>query len=311
MNRYPDLAEDILKSLYVQIRPALMLFVEAAGYLPDCDIILMQIAYCLDPHLLHPALLIDSMPYTNPEIFLECMNAAVSHGWLYQEEDKYGLTESGREIVEGLNELCDRLYAKIKVLSDPEMACLRYLSDRVIEKTIQQPEPIKKPTFNMKLLFGRCLDRPLIVQIRLQMFVLLAFRQDAHVAAWRPYESDGQIWEALTLICRGQAGNATELVGQLHHRNYAERDYATALGKLRARGWITLQDERYIPTGQAVRIWNEVEERTDQIFYSAFAGLSNAEMEEFQRLMQKYAAKLSQTINFTKRKNQHRSFSVG
>jgi DNA-binding MarR family transcriptional regulator len=291
---YPDLAEDILKGLYEQIRPSLMLFVEAAGNLPDCDLILMQVAYCLEPSRLHQALLIESMPYTNPEIFIDCMNAAVSHGWLYQEGGKFGLTESGREIVEGLNELCDRLYAKITLLSDLEMARLRYLSDQVIEKIIQQPEPIKKPAFNLKLLFGHCLKRPLIVQLRQQMFIVLAFREDAHVAAWRPFESNGRLWETFTLICQGQAGDTVELVAQLPHRNYSTADYADALDSLDTRGWITLQDDRYIPTKQAVRIWNEVEERTDQIFAAAFSGLSNAKKEEFQRLMRKFSSVLRQ-----------------
>jgi hypothetical protein len=292
---YPDLAEDILKGLYAQIRPALTLFVEAAGYLPDCDLILMQTAYCLEPSRLHQALLIDSMPYTNPEIFIDCMNAAVSHGWLYQEGGKYGLTESGREIMAGLNELCDRLYAKITVLSDLEMARLRYLSDRVIEKILQKSEPIKKPAFNLNLLFGRCLNRPLIVQLRRQTFILLAFREDAHVAAWQLYESDGQIWEAFTLIGWGRAGNAAELVAQLPHRNYSTADYAFALDKLDTRGWIDLQDEKYIPTERAVRILNKVEKRTNQIFGAAFSSLNNAEMEEFQSLIQKFAIKISQT----------------
>lgn len=298
MNWYPDLAEEILEGLYAQIRPALMLFVEAAGYLTDCDIILMQVAGCLEPHLLQPALLIKSTPYTNPEIFLEWMNAAVNHGWLYQERGEFGLTDSGREIVEGLNELCDRLYAKTKVLSDPEMARLRYISDLVIEKIKQQP--VEKPAFKLKLLFGRFLDRPLIVQLRQQMFIVLAFREDARVASWRPYESDGQVWESFSLICSRKAGNAAELVAQLPQRNYSTADYDVALDQLVARGWIILQDDSYIPTGTAVRVWNEVDKRTDQIFDTAFSGLNNVEMEEFQGLMRKFSSMLSQFENLKK-----------
>jgi len=295
---YPDLAEDILKGLYAQIRPALMLFVEAAGYLPDCDIILMQVAGCLEPHLLQPALLIKSIPYTNPEIFLEWMNAAVRHGWLYHEGGEFGLTDSGREIVDGLNELCDRLYAKTKVLSDPEMARLRHLSDLVIQKIKQQQ--VEKPAFKLKMLFGRYLGRPLIVQLRQQMFIVLAFREDAYVASWRPYESDGQVWETFSLICSRKAGNAAELAAQLPHRNYSTTDYAFALDKLDARGWITLQDDSYIPTGQAVRVWNQVDKRTDQIFDAAFSGLSIFEMEELQGLMRKFASMLRQFDNLKK-----------
>lgn len=297
---YPDLAEDVLKGLYTQIRPALMLFIEAAGYLLDCDIILMQIAYCLKPARLHPALLIECIPYTRPETFLERMNAAARHGWLYQEGGEFGLTDPGLEIVEGLYDLCDRLYPKINALSDPEMVRLRYLSDRVIDKIKQLREPVEKPALELNLLFERCLNRPLIVQLRQRMFILLAFRDDAHVAAWRPYESDGQLWEAFTLIWREQAGSAAELVEQLPHRNYAERDYAAALEKLIVRGWLTVQGDRYIPKEEAIQMRQEVEDRTDLIFNAAFAGLSTDEMKEFQRLMQKFSVAVRPTENLTK-----------
>jgi len=287
---YPGLAEQVLKGLSLQTRPSLVLFVEGAGHLPDWDIILMQVAYSLEPARLHPALLIECAPYTRPESFLERMTAAARRGWLYEESGGFGLTSAGREIVEGVYELGDRLYAKIRTLAGAELERLLFLSDCLIVKIKGLSEPAHKPAFGLSLLFDRGVAIPHIVQVQQRMLILLSFRGDVHVAAWRPYEQDGQLWESFTLIWREQAGSAAELSEQLPHRSYTGSDYLCALQKLTARGWITDHGDKFTPQAQAARMRQEVEKATDRFFAAAFAGLSPAEKREFQELMGKFAA---------------------
>jgi hypothetical protein len=286
---YPDLAEQVLKGLHTRIRPSLSKFLEGAGYLPDWDVILMQTAYCIEPIRLTPALLIERVPYTRPDSFLERLRAAARRGWLHEEDGKFNLTKSGYEVVEGVYELGDRLYAKIEALTDPEMAQLRSLSDCVIGKIKELPEPPKKLAFELSLNFDRGVKTPLIVRIRQQIFILLAFRDDAHIAAWRPYEADGHLWETFTLIWRKQAGSASDLVEMLPHRNYTQNDYATALDVLRNRGWISDRGDIFAVKDQAARMRQEVEEVTDRTFATAFSGLSLAEKCKFQALMRELA----------------------
>jgi hypothetical protein len=52
------------------------------------------------------------------------------------------------------------------------------------------------------------------------MFALLAFCKDANMAAWHPFEKDGQFRECFILICRKQASNAVELAEKLSHRYF-------------------------------------------------------------------------------------------
>lgn len=293
MRWYLDFSDQILNGLYAEMQPSLVKFVEGAGHLPDWDIILMQTAYSLEPALLSPAFLIERAPYTRPESFLERMYAATQRGWLHEKKGGFGLTDAGREIVEGMYELGDRLHAKMETLTDPEMERLLSLSDSVIVKIKRLPAPARKPAFELSLLYERGASTPRIVQVRQRILVLLSFRDDAHVAAWRPCESDGQLWEAFTLIWREQAGSAAELAKQLPHRNYAESDYADALKKLTARGWITDRDGRFITGDQAARMRQEVEDATDRLFAAAFVGLSPAEIREFQGLMGNWAAEFA------------------
>ena len=287
---YPDFADQVLHGLYVRMQPSLSKFVEGAGYLSDWDIVLMQTAYNIEPAFLCPKLLIERVPYARPESFAERMKAATQHGWLQEGQKGFTLTRSGREIVVGLYELGDRLLAKIKALPPAEMGRLLYLFDELISKIKGLPEPTQKPAFELSLLFDRGASTPAIVRVRQRTLVLLAFRDDAHMAAWRLREPDGQLWETFTLIWRGQAGNAAELAEQLPHRNYSKSDYAEALEALSARGWIVMRSGRFIPQEQAARMRQEVETATDRIFDAAFAGLPPVEMSEFYHLMGKFAA---------------------
>ena len=47
---------------------------------------------------------------------------------------------------------------------------------------------------------------------------LAAYRDDAHLAAWQPYEISGQAWEAFTLLWRGAATTLDELCEKLVQR---------------------------------------------------------------------------------------------
>jgi hypothetical protein len=249
----------------------------------------MQTAYNLEPTLLSPELLIECVPYARPDSFLERMKAAAQRGWLQEKDGSFGLTDAGREVVEGMYELGGRLLAKIKTLPYPEMVYLLSLFDRVINAIKELPEPAKKPTFALSSRFDRGVNAPLIVQVRQRILILLAFRHDAHMAAWQIHESDGRLWEAFTLIWREQAGSAAELAAQLPHRNYTTSDYADALAALNVRGWIMPSAGRFIAQEQAAKMRQDVETATDRSFAAAFTGLTSAEMREFQQLMLKFA----------------------
>ena len=165
-----------------------------------------------------------------------------------------------------------------------------YACNCLIDKIKELSEPAYKPAFELSLLFDRGLEIPLIVQVQQRMIILLSFRNDVHAAAWRPYEPNGQLWEAFTLIWREKAGSAAELFEQLPHRNYTVGEYTSALQKLTTRGWITDHGDKFIPQTQAARMRQEVEKATDRFFAAAFAGLNPAEKREFQELMGKFAA---------------------
>jgi hypothetical protein len=157
--------------------------------------------------------------------------------------------------------------------------------------------PARKAAFELGLRFDRGLAAPLLTQIRRRLLDLLAFRDDAHVAAWSAIEPEGQIWETFTLVWRQQAQNAAELAGQLSYRNYAETDYAAALKKLVARGWIIRWGEGHWVPAKAAQMRQQVEQVTERLFAATFADLSVAELAELQGLLTKFSQAVQKAEN--------------
>jgi hypothetical protein len=131
-----------------------------------------------------------------------------------------------------------------------------------------------------------------MVQARRKLLDVLSFRDDAHVAAWRPYGADGQVWEAFTYVWRGDASTAAELAEKLPYRHYDEDAYAAALQELVARGWIAQEGEGFIATEEGKRLRQEAEDATDRYFDAAWAGLGEAEIKELKGLLERMAEAL-------------------
>lgn len=104
-----------------------------------------------------------------------------------------------------------------------------------------------------------------------------AFRDDCHMAAWRPLGVAGYVWEAFGQVNDGTGPTADALFGALAYRGYSVADYAAALDELASRGWVATGGEGYTVTdaGRAVR--DEVEGYTNGAFYAPWDAMSVSE----------------------------------
>lgn len=109
---------------------------------------------------------------------------------------------------------------------------------------------------------------------------LNALRDDGHMAAWRPYGTDGYEWEAFDVVCSVHGATGGEIFDLLAHRGYSHVEYGAALTRLADRRWLERRDGgtsyRASPEGRAARA--EVERRTDAYFYAAWSALTAAEI---------------------------------
>lgn len=128
---------------------------------------------------------------------------------------------------------------------------------------------------------------------------LNAFRDDAHVCTWRPYNISGHAWEILSYIWQGDAKSAGDLPENLRgFRGFTEDEDQQATQELLNWGWIapTDNDGEYALTDEGKRIRDKAETATDELYYAAWHMLSDSEVDELASLVTEMRDELKKTL---------------
>ena len=287
---YMDVAGQIFAGMGAKTTDEISHYVEENGLSDGIDLQLAQLAYGFRPEPIKPEFMFKRTPYANPENLVSLMDGAAERGWLKAlGEEHYTVSPRGTEATAGLFELGDRLFGELETLPEGELERIIALLFTVAETARQLPEPAEKWALSWGAKFDRGPDAPLMVRVRRHMLDLIAYRDDAHIAAWQPYGASGQEWEAFTMVWQGDAATAAELAEKLPYRNYDEDAYEKALLSLVARGWLVKEDEAYAATEKGKKLRQEAEDATDRYFDAAWVSLNEAEMEEIKVLLGKLA----------------------
>jgi DNA-binding MarR family transcriptional regulator len=287
---FSDVVDEIFTGMGARTNASFEQFSSELGGIEGRDLLLMQLAYGFAPEPITPDFTIKRAPYTNPETHRQEMAETAERGWLEAVGDgQFKLSAQGRDAGERLFALFGETYANFESLPDADLDRIAALLHKVVEKAKALPEPAEKWALSWGEKFDRGPSAPLTIQVRRRLIDLVAFRDDAHVGAWQPYNVSGQEWEALTFVWRDEANTAAELAEKLPSRGYDEDAYAAALKALADRGWLAKEGDKYVATEKGKKLRQEAEETTDRYFDAAWATLSDAKMEEVKGLLEKLA----------------------
>ena len=259
-----------------------------AGYAESPGWFMVQ-ALEFDPEPLTVANLRVRDIYASERIVAALLELLAGEQWLRRQGEAYHLTDAGRDT---LNQVRSRTLKLLEVMETPlpaeQLNRLESLLSRVIDSSLGAGDP----PGNWCLAHSRNRapdnDAPPLLKLNQYFSDLNAFRDDAHMAAWKACDVGGYAWEAFTLICDGQAGTADDVYDKLPFRGYSVAEYEKALQTMLERGWLdhpSVQAGQYRITeaGQAIR--NNVETLTDEYFYKPWSSLSPNDLEETQQLL--------------------------
>ena len=279
-----SLAEEAMRAFMPFYQQAMRKAIQDSG-VPD-DWFALRLARGSDPAPFTVERLHALFPYTAQERFLETLEALARLELLERVgEGAYRLTDPGRKTVEGIFAAAHQGLGTIEPLPADEMDRLNSLLYRLVQATLETPEPEEKWAIAYSRWTDPGEDASGSVKTDQYLTDLIRFRDDAHLAAWKPYEVSGHAWEALTFIWRGEASTAEELVEKLSSRGHSVEAYAEALADLVSRGWVEETSDGYRVTekGQALR--QQAEEATNRIFFVPWACLDGAETAQLHDLL--------------------------
>jgi helix-turn-helix protein len=226
--------------------------------------------------------------YASERIVAALLELMASEQWFDRSAAaEYHLMPAGRAVLGQLRERQHRLIAAIEPPPDAQAGRLAALLGRVIATGLAGADPPGVWCLALSRNRAPAADAPPLVQIFQYVEDLNAFRDDAHMAAWRSHGVSGHTWETFAFVYAGQANTADALFDQLAYRGYSRAEYAATLKGLAGRGWIERAGAagayRATAAGQAVRA--EAERLTNSYFYGPWSSLAEGERADAHTLM--------------------------
>jgi hypothetical protein len=257
------------------------------GYAESPGWFMMQAAE-FDPEPLSVERLRVRAVWSSPSIVTALLELLAGEKWFDRVGTDYHLTDAGRAIIQATN---TRRWTMLAFLDDAlpadAVSHLEKLLCRVLDACLAAPQPPDSWSLAHSVRRRPPEAAPPATRLFYYCADLNAYRDDAHMEAFRQYNVDAYVWEAFSLVWRGEATSAEAIYDQLAHRGYAREDYTRALAELTARGWIEPAGEadhfRAAEAGCAVR--EEAERLTDQYFYAPWKALAPDEQEVLRRCM--------------------------
>jgi hypothetical protein len=200
-------------------------------------------------------------------------------------EGAYRLADRGRQAMEDLFDAAHVGIAAAEPLPLDQMDRLNDLLRRIVEATLAAPEPAEKWVIRASRWTDPGEDAAAAVKTDQYLTDLLRYRDDAHVAAWQPYDVDGASWEVLTFVWREDANTPQALVEALTYRNRTAEEYTGLLAGLAERGWVAEEEGVYHLTEDGRAIREEAEEATDRYFFTGWEALGASEKAELEDLL--------------------------
>ena len=233
-------------------------------------------------------------PYSNPAGFLSMFTTLAAHGWIEQMgEQQYRVTEQARAAARQIIRAGYDALGRLEAFPITEVERLTALLGRIVNAAFQAPEPPEKWALVHRFRVATEAS-PLLAQVREYMMDLFAYRDDAHLTAWKPHGVQGLAWNAFTSLWRRDATSPAQLAEQAAFRGYTSADYEEAIQELLRRGWVEETDRagtyRVTRQGQALR--DAVEQLTDGYFYVPWSGLNESELVELRGLLSRLVERL-------------------
>jgi hypothetical protein len=217
----------------------------------------------------------------------------VDLGWLNRvKNDVYQASPKSREAFRHLCQRISEVYGSLHPLPKSLLEELDGLLTQVIENIQRKSQLNYKPSFDLDLRLGIA-NGPILQRICCKLSQVLAYRDDAYVNAWMAQDVNSYIWEAFSVVFKGQAQTAEDIAHKLGEtRHYDLQAYKGALAELGERGWITQVYGQYEPTQKGMKVIAQVARSLNQTFYLPWAVMMEGDLNRMKTLMESLAGAL-------------------
>ena len=293
------LCGEVSQAVFTVTRPVVNPIIDESGLTQPRVVHTLLIARAIEPDAISPERIWRRFPYGVLESWAQPFVTLTERKLLEaQGEGSYRLTPGGRALV---TRLLKEFYAGLAgieksiepVVPAADLDRLAELLTKIVAACFNAPID----RFGLADSHGLTPTGSTLAQIDQALDDLNAFRDDAHLAAWRPLQITGEAWELFTFLWRGAVKNVDEMAEKTAFRGHSREAYQSALGDLIGRGWVRAAGEgafEVTETGRKIR--EEAEAATDRNFYTPWLVLSETEVNILSELLMRLKLALAQTV---------------
>jgi len=239
----------------------------------------------LEPDNTTPSHLLVRDPYSSAELFFARLASAARSGFLGEvAPGEFRLTPEGRALVQRFVEEARQAMVDADPLAAKESRRLAELLRKLVNQSLDAPPPPNRWSIGLSYKLMPPMDPPLPYTEQC-ISCMAAYRDDAHLAAWRGTGLSATALETLTLIWRDQRASLTELARLLSHRGHAPQVYVDAVDELEKLGYLQGLDDNLALTEKGQKFRDRVEADTDKYFFSPWGCFTEGERNELERLL--------------------------
>jgi hypothetical protein len=279
-----ELVRETGRTIWPHYQPVLERILENTG-LDGRSMSLLVAVLTIEPDTTTPAHLLIRNPYTSAEQYFARLAHAARLGYLGEvSQGDFRMTPEGRRIAQQFIDEARHAMAGADPLPLRESQRLAGLLGRLVQSSLEIPPPPNPWSIGLSFKLMPSFDPPLPYTEQ-AISCLVAYRDDAHLAAWRGTGLSATALETLTLIWRSQVDSFSELVNQLAHRGHSNEVYMNALTELSSRGFIEDSEPRLRIKAEGQRFRDQVERDTQSFFFAPWTALSKQEKNEAGELL--------------------------
>jgi len=235
-------------------------------------------------------------PYSTAGSLAVPLESVAQKGYLTAVGDgAYALTAKGREITEDFiarfRSYLGELETSLPDMAADDLAGLAETMERLTAACRSAGDPPGVTNISHSHNLASNGETAALARIDQAIDELNAFRDDAHLATFKPHKITGHTWELFTALWRDEVDGPAQMAEQRIHRGHDAEAYNLALLDLVRRGWVVEAapgEYRVTESGQQVR--QEAERLTDVYFYLPWTAVAGRTAELKTRITQLAAA---------------------
>ena len=236
------------------------------------------LAFQLQPQGLTKELLLRRNPYINPREREEVLIDATKIGYLLQDGEIFTISEKGKTVITDIHQ---KFYDTINQFDHFPADKMKSLAS-ILEVLVNS---VTKTALSDGLLCFDCsqkghlpVDPGSLAHVDQLLDDLNAFRDDAHISAWKSTGLDGHTLEVLTMVWNADANSPDKLVERMPYRSYQVEDYQATLNKLEDKGWVKQGKDGFEVTDEGKKVRDQIEDATNANYFAPWSALTKDDL---------------------------------